>query len=175
MKHVRLNIVVKFLCLLAFSIGLGACSKDNEDLRTTENILGVWSPNENLYMEFGDNHTIHNLRIFYQDNERIGEWNDEVYYYEPGYNLVIYLTYDHKAYVYQIISLTDESLTWCWVKEISVGNANQMGLIIGEIIKEAQEGFKLDPGLYETFRRVPEDEFLNILENLNIMYPWDFE
>lgn len=165
----------KVILIVAVALMIFAgCSKDDSDVRTPDDILGVWSPRENVYLEFSRNNVIHNLQIMEQDGETIGRWNEEVYFYEPGYKLVIYLTYENKANVYEIVEMTDRELTWCWVDDIkaSVIESEGVGKVIGELINKAQEGFKLDPELYETLERVPDDKFYELLESLDLMYPW---
>ena len=139
-----------------------------------ENIIGIWSPSDSRYLEFGNDYTVHNLEIEYQDGESIGIWNNDAYLYEPGYHIVIYMS-GTKADVYQIIELNETYMTWCWVEEVEIDDTaskETIGHLIGDIIKKAQEGFHLNPELYQTFRKISEDEFYSILESLDIMYPW---
>ena len=158
-------------CLL-FGLSLYSCSDKDEPVRSPEDIMGVWKLSDTSYLEFSSNNIVHNLQIQFQDDQSIGIWENEVYFYEPGYNLVIYLTAQHQANIYQITEMSNSSLTWCWVEEIETASTEKIGEIIGNIIKEAQEGFTLNPELYQTFVRISEDEFLDILENINIMEPW---
>lgn len=153
---------------------LFSCSKDDETVRLPENILGVWAPSDSVYLEFGEKQVVHRLDIFHQDGESIGRWELEVYYYEPGYNLVIYMDYTNVATVYEIVTLSDKELTWCPVKTITQQQIEQTGIgkLIGEVINEAQTGFTLNPELYQTLSKVSEDKFFSLLESLDIMYPW---
>lgn len=150
---------------------LGSCTKD-DSVRLPEDIIGIWSPSDTTYLEFSEENTVYHLEIRYQDSESIGEWTRDVYYYEPGYNLVVYLSSEHDAAVYQIVELTQNSFTWCWVKDIDAESTESITQIIGQIINEAQEGFKLDPALFRTFHKIPRDQFYKILENLDINYPF---
>ena len=164
---------LKSIILIFLTAGLCGCSH-SDDVRTPANILGVWSPGNNVYLEFTDNYVIHNLEVTQQDGETIGIWNQEVYFYEPGYNLVVYVTYQQTAAVYQIVKLSDKELTWCWVEDIKASTIESEGIgnVMGQLINKAQEGFDLNPELYETFKKVPENQFLDLLESLDIMYPW---
>lgn len=174
MSSIPSKISSYLISIIILSILLG-CSKDNnEDIRTPDDIIGVWSPSSDIYLEFCEDNTIRNLQIVEQDSESIGEWNDEVYFYEPGYDLLIYLTYNNKAIVYKIISLTDQNMTICWVEDIKQSMVDELGIgnVIGQIINQAQEGFKIDPELYQSFHRIPKNQFLEMLEELDIMYPW---
>ena len=167
-----------FLSLLLFATisVFASCSKE-EEVRMPDNILGVWQLTPDYYFQFHDDNVSKEFQIDHQDWESIGKWSwDNVFYYEPGYNIVIYITSEHQANVYQVTELTQDKLTWCWVDEINAQETNNAGSIIGEIINKAQEGFELNPELYETFTRIPEDEFLEILDHLDyILNPWEWE
>ena len=170
------KILTKFLYLIILLgfVNLWSCSKD-EEVRLPENILGVWKLSDTCYYEYSDDHRVHNLNIIYQDGLSYGTWSNDVYYYEPGYNLVIYLTPYRTAEIYQIIEMNRSRLTWCWVKTIDendVAHMDNVGELIGTIIKEAQEGFTLHPELYQKFQRISEDEFLNIIDGLDVNYPY---
>lgn len=171
LKSIYLGILI-FLNPLIFS----SCTNDDEVMRTPENIMGIWSPDaqDNVYLEFSDNNEVHYLEIEYQDNEAIGRWDLDVYFYEPGYNLVIYINHENRALVYKVVSLKEKEFTWCLVDEIDPETVHRdnIGQIIGQILNKAQEGFDLNPELYETFRKIPEDEYLEMLEKLDIFYPW---
>ncbi|MCH5233240.1 MAG: hypothetical protein J1E78_06325 [Muribaculaceae bacterium] len=163
-----------FLSLAVSFIFITSCSNNDEDVRMPDNILGVWSPSDDVYLEFRENNTIRHLNIEMEDGETIGIISDDVFFFEPGYNLVVYISAQQTANVYKIITLTDSKLTWCWVDDITdeyEGDQN-IGSIIGKIIQKAQEGYHLDPGRYEYFNKVPEVKFLEILENLDILDIW---
>ena len=167
----------RLFLILSLCIPFFSCSKD-EEVRTPEDILGVWSPSDSQYLEFGTDHRVHNLRIYYQDGMSIGDWVNDVYFYEPGYNLVIYITDEMEADVYEIVELNSKKLTWCPVDKIDPdklqGGTQDIGKVIGEIINKAQEGYKLNPELYQSLRKISQNEFFSILERLDIEYPWDF-
>lgn len=173
MKGFRKIILSVVLGLISFSFAT-SCSHSDDDVRIPDDILGVWTPSDNLYLEFAEQNIIRKLTIEFQDDESIGIWAKDVYYYEPGYNLVIYLSGETKADVYQILNMSENSMTWCWVDEVEARGQEEIGKVIGDIIKKAQEGYKLNPALYQSFRRIPKDQYLDILEKLDIIYPWDF-
>ena len=165
---------LKFICCMValFSVSLlSSCSKE-EEVRRPEDILGVWSPDDTTYLEFSTGNVVHRLQIEYQDGESIGWWTEDVFYYEPGYNLVIYISSDYTAQVYEVVKLSSRQLTWCWVDEIKATSTSSIGQIIGDIIKKAQEGYKLDPELFQDFTKISEDDFFSLLESLDIQYPW---
>lgn len=152
---------------------LNSCS-DNDDVRMPDDIMGIWSPSDNRYLELSEDFTVHNLEILYQDGESIGQWTTDAFLYEPGYHILLYST-GTKVDVYQIIELTSSQMIWCWVEEVhldEVEGKEGLGKIIGKIIKEAQEGFNINPELYQTFQKISENDFLSIIEKLNIIYPW---
>ena len=161
------------LMSLCISAAFMSCSKE-EEVRMPDALEGVWKVSDSHYFELGADYTVHNLQIEYQDGMSIGNWSVDGYIYEPGYNIVIYL----KATiidVYEIVALSPDKMTWCWVDRLEVDSSSDketVGHLIGDIIKKAQEGFHLDPELYETFSKISQDEFFEILEKLNIIYPW---
>lgn len=159
------------LSVLTSFFSLSSCSDSDEPMRMPEDILGVWSPAENTYLQFSDDNYARTLTVEYQDNQSIGRWSeDDVYYYDPGYNLVIYLTATHQADVYQIVNLDSNSFTWCLVDKIEDADRDSVGQIIGEIINKAQEGYKLNPELYQSFTKIPQLQFLELEESLDIIY-----
>lgn len=172
-KSIRLLLIVSAI----FGIFVSACSNDDEPVRMPDDIKGYWrSANGDYIMELGDENISMPLYIEHQNGEVFGKWGyEEVYYYEPGYNLVIYLTEQHQANVYQVVELTSSNLTWCWVDEIKDANEDNIGQIIGDIINKAQAGYKLDPSLYQYFNRLSEDQYMDFLNSLDyILYPWEF-
>ena len=167
-----------FILFIIFLGGASACSSDEPYVRTPEDIIGVWTNGDGRYMFLDTNTRAYNLYVTEQDGEIIGEWKQDGYFYEPGYNLVIYIDERNIMDVFQIISMTDSELVWCWVKEIKasdiIDGKEGVGEIIGDIIKEAQEGFKIDPSLYQYFHKISMDEFYDIIDSTDLNYPWDF-
>ena len=165
---------ITLLFAIIFSFMATGCNKDDDDLRKPADILGVWSPDSSRYLKFNDDNTVHILTISDVENETIGSWTENVYLYEPGYNLVIYLDFPNEVTVYQVVTLTESKMVWCPVKTLreEYENGESIGNIIGQIINEAQAGFKLDPELFISYYKVTEEKFLNVLEELDITYPW---
>lgn len=156
-------------------VPLSSCS-DNEDVRMPDDILGVWQQDADSFLQFNDDQIARRFHIDYQNGISIGKWNwDDVFYYDPGYNLIIYLSSDHEADVYQVVELTKSRLVFCWVDDIEVQSTSDIGNALGEVIKNAQEGYELNPELYQSFTRVSEDQFLSILDSLDlILDPWQY-
>lgn len=150
-----------------------SCSKDEEPVRQPADIIGIWQNSKTFFLDFQQDNTVRNFHVEFQDGLSIGDWTRDAYFYEPGYNLVIYLTSDHQANVYEVVSLTQEELVWCPVDTIDREGVESVGEIIGDIINKAQEGFKLDPELYQSFKRITLLNFLEILEGLDEIYPWN--
>ena len=167
-----------FLTSLLLLVARSSCRSDDPIVRTEYDIMGVWTNGEGRYMRLGDDTRAYNLYVTEQDGETIGWWEQDGYFYEPGYNILLYIDNRSILDVFQIVTLTESEMTICWVKEITVSDImtgdKEVGQLIGEIIKEAQEGFQLDPALYQYFYRISEEEFLKIVDSLDLYYPWDY-
>ncbi|MCH5233883.1 MAG: hypothetical protein J1E16_01200 [Muribaculaceae bacterium] len=151
-----------------------ACSKEDDNPRTPDNINGIWQNEGNVYKKFQSDYYLRTLTVEYQDGQSIGTWGEsEVYFYEPGYNLVIYVTTSHEADVYQIVKMDSNSFTWCPVDKIDDKGDESIGEIIGDIINKAQEGYELNPELYQKFIKISDLKFEEMLESLDIIIdPW---
>ena len=175
----------KYLPLLLLSVmmlfSFGACNFDDCDYeepatgRTEADILGVWTDGDGRYMMLDSLFHAYNLYLSENNEELLyAEWTYDGYLYEPGYNIVVYTT-SNKADVFQVTELTDSELVWCPVKEFGVDdilNSDSVGKLLGQIINEAQQGFILDPYLYQYFYKISQEEFEALLESLGIMTPW---
>ena len=152
-------------------------------MRTPNDIIGIWLSQDDVYRVFGDDNRVKKFFIDFQDNQYIGKWAyDEVYYYEPGYNLVIYITDEYEATVYELVDLNEDNFTWCPVDKLNmedlegIDGTEGIGKIIGQIINKAQEGYDLNPELYMSFKRVSEDKFMDVLDSLDlILQPWEYD
>ena len=172
----KLKIHYLALLLAFFSmLVLGSCdSNDEPPMRTEEDILGIWR-NDNRYMDVQSDYRAYNLLVEQQNGTSIGRWSLDGFFYEPGYKLVVYMGEDLDPTVYAIVELTETTLIWCPVdslkEEYDAGES--IGQIIGEVIKRAQNGYKVNPELYEYFEKISAEEYFRMLEELNIFYPWD--
>lgn len=155
-------------------IGFSGCNNDEPEVRSEEDILGVWTDNEGYYMQVQPDNRAYSLYITEQDGETIGRWDEDGFFYEPGYNLVISMDSSSRPQVYQVLELNDSSLVWCWVDDLASKYQEGMsaGEIIGEILQEAQEGYEINPEFIRTFTKISDEEFYSMLESLNIFYPW---
>lgn len=148
---------------------LNSCSKDEEEVRTPSDILGVWSLSDSSYTVFKDNYVADHLQIDFEGEEAIGTWSLGLYVYEPGYNIVLYFDESQSTgAVFQIVEMTSDTFTWCWVKNVTLNSWESMGEVLGEIINEAQEGFNLNPELYQRWNKIPENEFKKMLDGYGI-------
>ena len=170
MKTTKLKIHRFAALIFAIAAIFSSCSKD-EEVRTPENIVGIWQTAPHSYLKLNDDYVARTLEVVDQDDKSVGQWSQtEVYFYEPGYNIVIYLTSYHEAKVFQVVELTGSKLVWCWVENIEIDDihgVDDLGEVMGEIIKKAQEGYTLNPDLYQSFKRVSEEQFLDIIEGLD--------
>ena len=137
-------------------------------------ILGIWSENLDTYIKFNADYTAKPFDIYEVDGEKIGKWGyNDVYFYEPGYNMVVYRSSEPEAYVYAVVELTGTKLVWCWVETIQLEEQESIGEIVGDIINKAQEGYDLNPELYQTFTKVSDQQFELIQGSLDkILQPW---
>ena len=166
-----------FFLFLGFSIFLAAsCSKDDDEpsYRHENDIMGVWTNGEDRYMSLDSAFRAYNLYVSTMDGETIGYWEQDGYFYEPGYDIVIYIDKTSRPQVYQIVELTESSLVWCWVEDIMdyYESGLSPGEILGQIINDAHEGFTLDPNNYQYFSRVAEEDFLQLVASLDLDTPW---
>ena len=167
--------------ILAVTLFVG-CTKDEEPMRTPQDIVGIWNLDEDLYLQFVEEYVVYPLRIEYRDGEKVGQWEKgPAYFYEPGYNLVIFVEGKYaeegiqvNAEVYEIIELTESKLVWCPVdKFVAQGGSSAIAHTIGDVIKKAQEGYELHPELYQTLYKISQTDFNEFRYTLSaIYYPW---
>ena len=157
-----------------FAFGLSSCSDSEPEVRHQDDIIGYWTDGKGRYMNLESETVAYNLYVYDQDGLTIGRYEQDGYFYEPGYNLVLYMDESLNPQVYKIVELSDKEMIWCWVEDIreSFDNNDSVGEIIGQIIKDAQEGFDLDPANYLYFYSITEDEYLDIVDSLDVIEPW---
>lgn len=169
----------RFLFLLPVFFGIvmafSACSDEEEPpVRHEDDIMGVWTDGSGRYINFKTMTKAYNLYVSSQDGETIGYWEHDGYLYEPGYQIVLYMDNSLHPMVYKVVELTEKELVWCWVEDLREDYAGQesVGEIMGQLIKDAQEGWDLNPDDYEYFSSVSEDDFLNLINSLSLELPW---
>lgn len=161
-----------FSGVIAFTILLGGCSSDEPRMKTPEDILGIWTRGEDHFVSFEGDNISRSFLIEEYQGDLYGYWEREGYFYEPGYDVLIYIDHNQKANVYQVVELTEENMVICWVEDLIdrwYGHDESIGQVIGEIINQAQEGFKLDPDKFEYLTRVSEEEFEKVLESVIVL------
>ena len=166
------------LILISITLLLSLCSVSciNEDspIRSYEDIYGIWTQGDGHYIWYQDGNRAPNLYIEDQNGETIGIWEEDGYFYEPGYDLMIYIDKTSNPQVYKIIELNDNLLILCWVDSLldHYEGGESISQIIGSVINKAQEGYDVNPDNYQYYTNVPEDEFLKIIDNINVIEPW---
>lgn len=148
------------VCFMA-APALTSCSSDeDEPVRSEADIVGVWSDDAGHYMYLDS--TIHSFNFDFNtstEDEPFG-FDIDGYYYEPGYNFLLYINAESQPDIYQVMSLTDTEMTWCWVDNLMEPQYDGLSKseILGKVITQAQEGFEINPALYHTYERVPMAE-----------------
>lgn len=172
--------------LLILPLFASCSSHDEPPVREESDILGVWTDGNDRYLYFVTETMVYDLRLDNSDGEMSYTLMQDSYFYEPGYNFVIFMdfmkglegenadTSDWEELVspevYEITALNKESLTWCWVDNLT--SEKYKGLnkkeIIGKVIQEADKGFTLLPENYRTFTSVSESDFNQILIDYDV-------
>ena len=174
----RLPILFASAFVLVAFLGtvLSSCSKDDvpEEVRSENDILGVWTDGEDNYMVLDTAFRAFELFIDRSGDEIMPRWSSDVYFYEPGYEILIYIDRTYQPDVYKIISLTPDELVWCWVENLrdKYSEGEPLGDIIGQVIQQAQAGYEVNPMFYHYFAKVPYDDFMRMLEEMGIGTPW---
>lgn len=160
-----------FLLLISvFSIALTSCSKDDDPAPRSENdICGAWADDEGncIYFKLPN--------ICYKIVPEEEDWAEvyyDAYYYEPGYNFLLYIDSDTQPDIYMITALNDREMIWVWADNLLDEKYDGMSKseILGAIIKQAQQGFNLDYDRTITFTRISMWEFEIFLEKYDCSY-----
>ena len=173
----RLNYKFTSLLLLFLSVAFSglfiSCDSEDEPIRSENDILGVWTQGDDRYISFEEGNRAPNLYVKEQEGMTIGVWEQDGYFYEPGYQLLIYIDKSSNPGVYKVVELTETRLVTCWVENLmdKYNDGESIGQIIGDIINNAQQGYELDPANYAYYEKVPENEFYELLESILVM-PW---
>ncbi|MBD5356246.1 MAG: hypothetical protein HDR88_04475 [Bacteroides sp.] len=176
MKPLSLKI---FSFLAAISLlSLASCTSDEPAPRSENDICGAWVSNEGNYMYFKLPNICYKL---IPESEEMAQLAYDAYYYEPGYNILMYMSEDSHADIYQVTELNQNEMKWVWADNIIDGdnllNEKYKGMskseILGSIIKQAQEGFDLDYSRTTVFNRISMEEFEEVL--IDYGYEWVIE
>lgn len=180
MKSKIASYIKIFLLSIVYVMAATSCDEREEPMvQTPDDILGVWTNGEGIYLKFQDDYTVFDLTVeemITEDGESmtLGEWVIDAYLYEPGYNLVIYLDRHNNAEVYKLVSLNENEFTWCLVDDIRdrYESGTSIGHVLGDIIKEAQKGYEVNYDLLQNYTKISNEDFEDILDNLDALEEW---
>lgn len=181
------RILFPLFLLLSLLPMFSSCSADEApDTRTPEDILGVWTDGNGRYLYFFSETTVFDLRLIGKDSDPAYTLMQDSYFYEPGYNFVVFMDFmkgmednanDSSNWedlvspdVFEVTQLTPERLTWCLVDNLTDPKYKGMSKkeILGRLLQEADKGFTLLPENYQTFTAVSQEDFDRIIEEYNI-------
>lgn len=176
-KRIDMNKIYVTL-LMALSLVMASCSSDEPEVRSVSDIYGAWTDNTGSYFYFRYPNVCYKL---VPESDDVAILDYDAYYYEPGYNFLLYVSVAHddndqiQPDIYSVTSLTDKEMTWVWADNLRDDKYDDMssGEILGQIIKEAQEGFKLDYSRTSVFTKIETSEFKSLLEKYSYSYVID--
>lgn len=153
---------------MSLTLLMASCSDDEPAVRSENDIYGAWIDNNGNYFYFRYPNLCYRL---VPESEDWAILDYDAYYYEPGYNFLLYVSAaqendnEIQPDIYSVTSLTDTEMTWVWADNLRDDKFDGMSKseILGQIIKEAQEGFKLDYSRTRVFTKIANDEFDRIL------------
>ncbi|MDE6096617.1 MAG: hypothetical protein K2G52_10555 [Muribaculaceae bacterium] len=166
----RIICPVLTIIMTALSISLSSCSDNDPEVRTESDLVGVWSDSTNHYLYIQSDTRIYSLFIEEYDGETVGVLEPDGYIYEPGYNFIVYMGREGEPNVYQLMSVSETEMVWCWADNLLDEKYDGMSKseILGALLKEADKGFTLDPSRTITYRRVPDSEFQSLLDKYGL-------
>ena len=156
-----------WLLAVVVSMAFAGCSNDDEPAtRSEKDVYGAWIDNDGVYYYFRYPNLSYKL-VPAQFEDEYAELYYDFYFYEPGYRFLLYVNADAQPDIYEVTSLTDKDMTWVWADNLRDDKYDGMSgsEILGQVIKEAQEGFKLDYSRTSTFTKISTDDFKKILED----------
>lgn len=159
------------------SLSVSSCSDGDPDVRTENDLVGVWTDTPGHYIFIQNDTRIFSLYVeTYEEDgetEEMGVLEQDGYIYEPAYNFIVYMNRESQPNIYQLMSLTDDRMIWCWVDNLRDKKYENLSKteILGAVLKEADKGFHTDPKDYITFSRVSDAEFQSILDKYEVEIP----
>lgn len=165
--------VSMLILALIFIFTATSCSDDNDEpARSQDDIMGVWADIEGRYMHLAEDFKAYNLYVTDKDGKPSAEFEipRAGYFYEPGYDILLYMSAESQPEVYKIVKLTQDELEWCLVDNLLNDEYKDLSKseIIGLIIKKAHEGYTINPDSCQTFTRVPESVYYDILSEFEL-------
>lgn len=152
-----------FTLLLAIcALSMSSCSSDEPAPRSENDICGAWKCDDGNYFYFKLPNICYKITV--TDPER-PQVDFDAYYYEPGYNFLLYVNIESQPDIYQVTSITNNEMTWVWADNLLDDKYHGMSKseILGEVISQAQEGFDLDYSRTYVFTRLAMEEFDSVL------------
>lgn len=160
------------LLLMAVPFLFSSCSNEDPEPRSENDIYGAWVDGDGNYFYFGYPNTCYKLM---PESEDMAALDYDAYYYEPGYGFLLYVDMQSQPDIYQVTKLSDGEMTWVWADNLLDEKYDGMSKseILGQVIKEAQEGFKLDYSRTSTFSKISVDTLREILIHYGYSYVAD--
>ncbi len=143
---------------------VSSCSSDEPAPRSEKDICGAWRSDDGNYFYFELPNICYKLTVIDPENE-VAKLDYDAYYYEPGYNFLLYVDIETQPDIYQVTSLDSDEMTWVWADNLMDDKYDGMSKseILGAVIKQAQEGFDLDYSRTYVFTRIDIDELKSVL------------
>lgn len=157
--------------LLACVFCFASCSNEDEsEIRTEEDILGLWQDKEGHILDLADPDHIYEYTLREFDGEKYWYKKRVMYLYEPVSLLLMKEDTEGNIQVYQLISYSDTELVWCWVGAPEVDNLE--GDNKYELFKVFfDKGYEVDPSRYETFHKITRAQLDKQLEGAELLEP----
>lgn len=150
---------------------LGCSSDDDPAPRAESDVYGAWIDNDGDYFYFKYPNVCYKL-VTAKSADGMAELFYDAYYYEPGYNFLLYVDINTQPDIYEVTTLSDKEMTWVWADNLREDKYDGMSgsEILGQVIKEAQNGFKLDYSRTMKFEKISTDDFKKTLEAAGYSY-----
>lgn len=163
---------IYLMMVAVLAIAFTGCSNDDDPTpRSEEDIYGAWLDSDGDYFYFEYPNLCYKL-VPSQSTDEVAELFYDSYFYEPGYNFLLYINTDAQPDIYEVTTLTDKEMTWVWADNLRDDKYDGMSgsEILGQMIKEAQDGFKLDYSRTMQFEKISTDDFKKALEAAGYSY-----
>lgn len=171
-NHFLQNRSFSLLAVIAVVLlSLTSCSDSEEPrVRTESDLVGVWTDTPGHYLYIKSDTSIYSLYIEQYEGEEVGILEPDGYAYEPGYNFIVYINRENEPNVYQLMSLSDNEMVWCWVDNLFDEQYDNLSKseILGKLLMNADKGFTIDMSKTVTYKKVPESEFNSLIDKYGL-------
>lgn len=166
-----MNKICWLIVTVVMVMAAGCGSDDEPAARAESDVYGAWVDGDGDYFYFKYPNICYRLVPAASEDTYAALYNDS-YFYEPGYRFLLYIDTDAQPNIYEVTSLTDREMTWVWADNLRDDKYDGMSgsEILGQVIKEAQDGFKLDYSRTTQFTKISTDDFKKILEDAGYSY-----